>query len=464
MTDVTRRSFIAGALASGVSIPVGFAALSPQDVRASVSADQLDFRFRNSLSASPFTEGVLSLTALSDGRFIANTVEEVQELFNRHGATEIYARIATRKLAGQPNGWGIGLERAQLAAKLDMPFNPELMLDNTYGDAQTYQDPPDFADYPQIAALLPGPWTSLTLAQMVPIMREYAATIANQILSTGARVNFWDLGNEVDQGIAGVTPQPVSIPSNVTYMPPDAIDPAIGQMTEFQLIVDMAIADRISWCEEHLWPYVAALLVAARDGVRSVDRSARFSTHISMANWVDPTFPTAFWRAMQSHGYLPDMLGVSWYPSSLAFLGQLADPLGQFKATQAQVSATFGRQAFIAEFAFPSDSTSEFSIPVGGFSFTEADQLRFVQDLAEWGLESGVLGGIRWWAPDYCTGAGSSVWQGLSLFRPPVNQVSTAKPAIDAVRNAVRSHAKIKAEKPGAAIPTPYADRQPSAR
>src|SRR5262249_51236712 len=143
----------------------------------------------------------------TDGQRRARSVRGLQELFVAHGATEVYARIATLRVTGIASGgaemgWARGLERAKLAADLGLPFNPELGLFARYGDSLNYQQPPDFADYPDIK--LPGPWFTLTIDQMADALRQYGELVARQILATGARVEHWDIGNEVDYGVAGV--------------------------------------------------------------------------------------------------------------------------------------------------------------------------------------------------------------------------------------------------------------------
>jgi hypothetical protein len=119
-----------------------------------------------------------------------------------------------------------GLERARLAAKLELPFNPELGLFDSYGDIRC-QPPPDFTDY-EIA--LPGPWASLTIVQMTTVLRAYGAAVAKQIIATGATVGAWDLGNEVEYGVAGVAVRPMpggcdaSAGATGEYQAPDAVN------------------------------------------------------------------------------------------------------------------------------------------------------------------------------------------------------------------------------------------------
>lgn len=198
----------------------------------------------------------------------------MQRLFNGRGATEVFVRVATLKHAKSGDaefGFAHAIQRARLARDLGMPLNPELGLWAVYGDIRS-QPAPDFSDYPSIQ--LPGPWTSLTLAQMQRALRRYGALVARQLLSTGVRVNYWDLGNEVDYGVAGVA---VRSFDPTGYSPPGAVDPAIGQMTVLQLLL-MPEADRIAWLQQHLWPY--AVLRPSRPGLqRGADPASHRHDH-----------------------------------------------------------------------------------------------------------------------------------------------------------------------------------------
>ena len=109
--------------------------------------------FRISLSVSPFTEARFAAGLMfTDGKITAKNPEELQGLFAAHGANEVYARIATTqkyRIGSGDHSMERGLERARMAAALNLPFNPELGLFNIYGDVRC-QPPPDFSDYPEI--------------------------------------------------------------------------------------------------------------------------------------------------------------------------------------------------------------------------------------------------------------------------------------------------------------------------
>lgn len=412
----TRRATLAGA-----------AALAATAARAAPA-------FRASLSVSPFSEAVLKATPLTDGTLTARTLEDLQKLYVRHGATEVYARIATRKIAPQgpiaEHGWARGIERARFAKAMGLPFNPELGLWAEYGDAGNYQQPPDFRDYPDLRP--PKPWLELTLEEMLPHLRRYGATAAKQILATGAHVPIWDIGNEVEFGIAGVATRPLT--PHKDYAPPDRVDPAIGQMTSLQLMT-LPEAERIAWSKQHLWPHTGRLIGAVADGVRSVARGARFSTHISPLGHRTPAIHLAFWETVKAAGFFPDQFGLSYYPGLGPSKRGPADTFAWFKEIATTLKARYGRPMFIAEGGVASAHMPppfDFNDPVPGYPLTVAGQHDFNRDLIAWGSKSGTLAGYRPWAPDLCIGPG---WEPMAWF----DAKGRAKPVLGAFREGLKA-------------------------
>lgn len=389
--------------------------------------------FRVSVSVSPFVEAVLKTgTRFTDGTDTATSAEELQRLFVRHGANEVYARISTRQSlvrgAGDHTMDG-GIARARVAAALHVPFNPELGLFGSYGDIRC-QPPPEFGDYPGI--VLPGAWSSLTLEQLKAALRAYGAAAAKQIVGTGATVNVWDLGNEVEFGVAGVAVRPMPGGCEATagatgaYEPPDGIDRAIGSMSAVTL-AQMDQAHRIAWLRDHLWPYEAQMFAAVAEGIRSVDRNARFSTHVSGIASTQPAFAAAFFTAMKTGGFDVDEAGVSYYPTSSS---SPKDRLQAFKDMAIAVKAAIGRPVFVAEFGYPAATMSgpfSWNDAAPGYPLSADGQARFVQDLVTWGTREGVLSGIRPWAPDFVMPG----WAPMALFTRQ-GRIVTARPALDA--------------------------------
>jgi len=326
-----------------------------------------------------------------------------------------------------------GLERARMAAALHLPFNPELGLFNIYGDIRC-QPAPDFADYPSIE--LPAPWASLALDRMIVALRAYGAAASRQILATGVQVRIWDLGNEIEFGVAGVAVRPAPGSCEDTaggqnwYRAPDTVDPAIGKMT-FQALMQMPESKRAAWLAEHVWRYEAGMLAAVASGIRSVDPKSRFSTHVSGIASTQPAFAVAFFKAMKEGGFPADELGVSYYPTSSAFP---KDRLQAFKEMAKAAQRELGRPIFIAEFGYPAAKMQgmfTWNDAVAGYPQTPDGQASFSRDLVAWGRREKVLSGIRPWAPDLALAG----WAPMSLFERD-GMVVRPRPALDAFNGA----------------------------
>jgi hypothetical protein len=264
------------------------------------------------------------------------------------------------------------------------------------------------------------------LPQMEGALRHYGALVARQILSTGVHVNYWDLGNEVEWGVAGVA---IRSFNQDGYSPPDAVDPAIGQMSAVRLL-SMPETDRIAWLRQHLWPYVGRLLAAVADGVRSVDRAARFSTHLASIAVQGAATHTAFWETMNQAGYHPAQFGTSLYPTN----GDPGDRRAVFLGIASALRQRFGKRLFFAEFGYPSGPMGPpfpWNNAQPGYPQTPDGQFRYLRDLAAMSAASGAVAGIRPWAPDYCLASGG--WEPMSLF----TEEGAAKPALDAVQQAL---------------------------
>lgn len=408
---------------SPVLSPMAAAALAIAPLRSAAEP------FRVSLSVSPFAASVLQDGVVyTDGRMTARTLAQLQRLFVAHGANEVYARICTLHApTGRPGdpSMDTGLRVAEMAKSLGLPFNPELGLWKTYGDSGL-QPSPDFSDYPQLAYR--GPWTSLTVDQMLPILRAYGALAAREILKTGVRVRIWDIGNEVDYGLAGVAIPPRPHEGDDEngpnwYRPPNAVDPAIGTMTHARL-QQMTSAERVAWLRIHVWPHVGRMLEAVAEGIRTVDPQARFSTHI--ANSTDAAFAVAFYETVRKSGFLPDQIGFSYYPT----WGK--DTWPKFQETVRAIQGEFRRPVFIAEYAFPAGLIqgyyAKWNIPQPGYPLDDQGQAAFLRRLTRWGSQSGMICGIRPWAADLCGGG----WGAMSFFNLE-GKTAMARPALDAM-------------------------------
>lgn len=366
--------------------------------------------FRQALSVSPFARKLLSDgLRFTDGKNTATTLEELQALFVAYGSTEVFCRIATtRRKAVQVDACSLdeAIAYAEMAVRLGLQLNPEFGLFSSYGDVLR-QPSPDFGEYPELD--VPGPWETLTIDQMCEVVGRYGAFAAERILATGAEVNVWDIGNEVDLGIAGIAPLPLDAAGHKV---PKRLSSALAA-NSVRDIVSMAPGARIAWLSKHVWPDEAAVLAAFAEGVRTVVPDAVFSTHLSGMAATDAGFALAFWEAMNEAGYLPDELGLSFYPSSPN------SALALFQETVLALREAFDRPVFVAEYSYPAEPMSgqhlfaDWNREEPGYPLDEGGQDLMLADLTRWGATHG-LSGIRPWAPDFATG----LWAPMALFRP----------------------------------------------
>jgi hypothetical protein len=388
--------------------------------------------FRIAWSVSPFTGTLFNVHAVfSDGTRLASTPTELEQLYLAHGANEMYVRIATELQpisgSGYDESYTAALSTAALARSLGLPLNPELGLWADYG-ALNCQPPPDFSGYPSIT--VPGAWDTLTVDQMVPVLQAYGTLMAHALLDPGTKVDFWDVGNEIDLGTAGVAPQ--GFDCATPWQAPDGVDSAIGQQTVTALLA-MPEPERVAWLTAHVWPSEARLLSAVEAGVRAVDPSARFETHISEAD--DTAFGEAFYGAMIAAGVQLDELGFSFYPSSSTAAMRASD----FMATIEGVHAQFGKPVFVAEFAYPNGpigtgAYTSWTNALPSYPVTAQGQASVLHDMASWGVTAG-MSGIRYWAPEVFIAG----WGGMAVFAAPDGGPSEAQPALDALSAGVAS-------------------------
>lgn len=381
-------------------------------------------KFRNVLSAGLNAEQTLAKgIVFTDGVRTAATLEDLQRLFVAHGATEVYSRIGTsRSLGERETNLTRAIERARLAQSLGLALDPEIGLWRTYGDL------PDFGEYPQLVP--PRPWNQLTVAEMVPIVRDFGALVATAILATRVTVNVWHLSGD-ERGIGGVTmPRLGPFGRETLYRAPDAIDPEIGRVdvAAFERLTE---GERAGWYEKHLWPHTGRLWAALADGIRSVQRGARFTTHTGSGQRpaYEPALMIRFFKALEDAGYRVDQPGACFFPSNAA---EPTDRMAAFRSTLDQAYATLRRPFFIAEHAYPVRPFSigeDWGHATPRYPLSPLGQAALTRDLVAWGSRTGRIAGIRQWAPEACDGG----WAPMSLFDLQ-GKVATARPALSAVR------------------------------
>lgn len=370
--------------------------------------------FRVALSVSPFSGDMFKQGyTYTAGSLTASNREELEKMYITAGATEMFTRIATKRyLTGNNlvNGkeetnatLEQGLELCRLAAKLNIPMNPELMCAYTYMDMDT-QQAPDFREYPEVYKLQNGKqWEDLTLNEMCKVLGAYGKSVATEILKTGCTVKCWDIGNEANFGFAGV---------NVGLK--TAVNPKLAKVPNWEKYILPILGT--NWLENNLWKYNAQQMTAVADGIKSAYRDLdidsshlEFSTHIaSVVSTVSSA--VAYFNTLKENGFPIGVAGISFYPSAP---GVYLDKIVMYKKMVTAINSQCKLPVFIAEYSYPSGNVtgaySSWSKTANGYPHTEDGQASIYKDVVEWGNTHGVAG-IRYWAPDY------SDWGSMSMF------------------------------------------------
>ena len=386
------------------------------DKKAS-QADDLSDGFRVALSLSPFSLPQFEKGySFKVGDKTASTPEQLQAIYRELGATEMYARIATKRhVTGEDITDGVpdsnanvhtfdqGIELCRIAASLDIPINPEIMCAYTYMDMEK-QQAPRFDEYPEIFALQNGKdWSELSLDEICTVLEAYGAFVGEAILDTGCTVNDWNLGNEANFGFAGIS---LGLKT--------AANPKLEKVPDFMRYLLPTFAP--GWLERNLWKYDASAYAAVKRGILSaydklgIDSSkVRFSTHIATVVST-PGCCARFFNSMKKNGYVMETAGISYYPSAPAmYLNKEI----LFKKTVRAINRKCGIPVFIGEFSYPSGEMdgpfAGWNKKAGKYEQDQQGQADIYADVISWGKMHG-LAGIRYWAPDF------EGWYTMSMF------------------------------------------------
>lgn len=181
----------------------------------------------------------------------------------------------------------------------------------------------------------------LTISQKENIIKEYSKNVVNYFQSQGAIVKLYEIGNEVDCGIAGI----------------------------------FHLTDNIDYLKQYIWPNETRIIKAAISGIKTSDLNALVQTHIAVWNNVDWAY--SFFKFIKDNGVNLDYAAFSYYPTEIndtildKFSASVLQNIGWLLKTTDNVSQELGVPIIISEYAYPSDTInpSDFSsllFPVHG--------------------------------------------------------------------------------------------------
>ena len=392
-------------------------------MKSTVSVKRVE-PFRVALSLSPFSLSQFEKGfTFQVGDQTASTPQELQRIYCDRGATEMFARIATKRYdmprkdeAEEPDNNSTlehGLRLCRIAAELGVPMNPEIMCAYTYMDMST-QQAPNFEEYPDIYALQHGKaWEELDLDEICTVLKAYGQFVAKSILQTGCTVNNWNLSNEANYGFAGIS-----------YGLKTVVNPKLAKMPKSLRYLLGTLS--VGWFKRNLWCYDAKAFAATREGILAayselgIDAAnVRFSTHIATVV-ATPQICVSYFNCLKENGYALDTAGISYYPSAPSMC---RDKEKLLKETVTAIYEQCGLPVFIAEYAYPSGlMEGPFAAWVqktGDYEHDQQGQASLYADVIAWG-KTHHMAGIRYWAPDF------KGWYAMAMFEFDGNK-GTAK-------------------------------------
>jgi arabinogalactan endo-1,4-beta-galactosidase len=247
----------------------------------------------------------------------------------------------------------------------------------------------DWADVNKQPA--PAVWANLTLEERAEAIHQYTRETVEHLIQEGITLDFYEIGNEIDHGIAGVFA--------------DTKHPRDPQTLRGSI-----------WLDE------ARLIKAAIEGVRSADPEGKILLHIA-TSW-SPDFASAFFQAMIEQGVNYDYVGLSFYPSAF---GPLA--ANQFCKTLDRLAVEIGKPIIIAETAYPAEPPTgglfnDWRRSIYGYPLTPEGQAQWLADfLAAMWSRVDVLG-VYIFSPAFWFSG--ELWGPLALF----DHEGQARPAV----------------------------------
>jgi arabinogalactan endo-1,4-beta-galactosidase len=241
----------------------------------------------------------------------------------------------------------------------------------------------------------PAEWADLSLEERAEAIRKYSHETVQYIIEQGIKMDFYEIGNEIDYGIAGVFAD--------TKHPRDPHS-----------------------LRQSIWSDEAFLIKAAIEGVRIADPEAKILLHIA-TSW-SPDFASAFFQAMIDLGVDYDYVGLSYYPSAFGSPSAI-----QFCVTLDRLSAEVGKPIIIAETAYPAQPPTgglfhDWRRPVYGYPLTPEGQAWWLMDMLEAMRDRGDVLGVYIFSPGFWFSG--ELWGPFALF----NSEGWARPAVASLR------------------------------
>ena len=242
---------------------------------------------------------------------------------------------------------------------------------------------------------VPAIWKDLDEPAKLAAIEAYSAKVTKHFVDAGVKIEFYEIGNEIDFGICGVFEEEWPKRVSIDYM------------------------------RSQIFSKMAPIIAAAQRGVRQVDADAKFMLHL--AQWHETDYCIEFFKFMTANGVALDYAGLSYFPTSVK--GERT-PLAFIEKQIETIAVTTGKPIIICEYAFPSQPTFEgqfkdWNNPVEGYPLDEAGQAKWIAEFLSRMRSNKSVAGAFYWSPEWY---GSNMWEAFCLF----NDDGSPKPAMKA--------------------------------
>jgi arabinogalactan endo-1,4-beta-galactosidase len=261
----------------------------------------------------------------------------------------------------------------------------------------------------------PKEWAKYNLEETAHALEEYTYQTTLYFKQLGLNIDLYEIGNEIEWGIVGYTP-----------------DDRIPRPNNEDKTMDIA------YMENSVWNKEAFLLKAAINGVKRADPQAKTVLHVDsmMAFNNDDNIAKYFFKTMVDQQVPFDYAGLSntypnpgWFPG-----GRSRDWYFSRLLRTVDFIAALGKPVIFSEGGYSSFQYQDGILPITDYPFTPQGQAAWVRDQLRFASNHPDVKGFFYFYPDWFPHDGTGQLQSSGLFandqdpRPGLSEFRVALP------------------------------------
>jgi hypothetical protein len=253
-------------------------------------------------------------------------------------------------------------------------------------------------------------WDDLNKADLLIAVEKHAKETAQYFIDKGLSIHQYEIGNEIDFGIAGYSPGKKGVPSDI----------------------DLFNEANIEVVKDLLWIHHVDVLKAGIAGIKAANPEAKIAIHLAaMAYSENNSYPLNFYKYLISEGVQFDVIGLSYPYLTTPNQNSLPRPYfksGEFNDFIRNIS-TLDKEIQISEFSYNYDEDSVQNTPSIDYPVTPQGQAAFIRDFLTHLSTYPKVSGAYYFYPDYYKNMNGYDASSIGLFSTP----SMPQPALDEI-------------------------------